>query len=110
MRIIDWSSDVCSSDLPRLHATPSRDRRGRGGRYRRRSAPARAGCRATDHNGPVPSGGASHRGRGAAVWACSSSTERTRAVSGKSASVRVDRGGRQSIKKKSTKHKKKTNK
>src|SRR3546814_7073320 len=35
MRISDWSSDVCSSDLPRYRGTGARARRGGGGRAAR---------------------------------------------------------------------------
>src|SRR3546814_16602041 len=101
MRISDWSSDVCSSDL--RPTDPGRLRESdcgshnRGGqapsRYRyllgtdrlRRVRPARR-----------PSG-----------HACSGSKDRKSVVEGKSVSVRVDIGGRRIIKTKKTKHKRK---
>src|SRR3546814_18695304 len=84
MRISDWSSDVCSSDLPDRCAHPRRDPLGRvrtgradppGGPRRpaRRLAPARPRC-------------AAH-------------ADRKSVVEGKSVSVRVDLGGRRIIKK-----------
>src|SRR3546814_18367614 len=78
MRISDWSSDVCSSDLPgRLAAGADRLARHRGGmgRRHRRRVPGLAA---------VPGG---HR-------------DRKSVVLGKSVSVRVDVGGRRIIKKK----------
>src|SRR3546814_12000934 len=76
MRISDWSSDVCSSDLPTDNAAAPRRRRG--------CPPSQAGsssCR-RDWRGPNR---------------CA--RDRKSVVSGKSVSVRVDLGGRRIIKK-----------
>src|SRR3546814_15219556 len=80
MRISDWSSDVCSSDL--LRAGGRRDRRRDAPGQRRGAAPRRRGRRL-------------RRGR--------RRTDRKSVVSGKSVSVRVDLGGRRIIKKKNNK-------
>src|SRR3546814_10937129 len=81
MRISDWSSDVCSSDLGRAARPTAPGRaRGRPGRRARRAGRRRPrACRA----------------------------DRKSVVKGKSVSVRVDLGGRRIIKKKNTKHEKK---
>src|SRR3546814_14161379 len=90
MRISDWSSDVCSSDLPRRRcrgtAPGDRRRTGGGSPYRARGAYADADRR---------------------PWRCGEWTppspdlrlDRKSVVSGKSVSVRVDLGGRRIIKK-----------
>src|SRR3546814_16779133 len=90
MRIRDWSSDVCSSDLGILHcrkwqALPRTDRRGR------------------QMTGPVLEWAASGRPRLAAAQGGGSS-DRKSVVSGKSVSVRVDLGGRRIIKQKNNSH------
>src|SRR3546814_17982843 len=93
MRISDWSSDVCSSDLDRRRL-PGR------GAYR--------GVRAEGHRQGARGGSVSRRrrlgrvrGRGSArKEARGGSTDRKSVVSGKSVSVRVDLGGRRSITKK----------
>src|SRR3546814_12188179 len=84
MRISDWSSDVCSSDLA--------------------SVPARRGGRALDH-GRVRLRRAGRRLRDrlepdAAEEEPRRRGDRKSVVSGKSVSVRVDLGGRRIIKKK----------
>src|SRR3546814_18521060 len=89
MRISDWSSDVCSSDLD-----------GRETHYFLASAGA----------GAAPSAGAAASAAGAALSAgaaaaspsAGAAADRKSVVSGKSVSVRVDLGGRRIIKK--TKH------
>src|SRR3546814_20244403 len=113
MRISDWSSDVCSSDLASLvrlcsaepgavspvlglcrqHHRTLREFRARAvGVCRLRQAPVRAACRCQR-------------------WPqCDGRLDRKSVVSGKSVSVRVDLGGRRTIKKKkkdymSSKHK-----
>src|SRR3546814_17820653 len=94
MRISDWSSDVCSSDLVRGAAAASRRQGDRGRRRRpgesRRAPQARdrraAQCRQIDADQPD-----ARRG---------SAEDRKSVVSGKSVFVRVDIGGRRSIKKK----------
>src|SRR3546814_3731010 len=48
MRIRDWSSDVCSSDLRNRRANEDQRRAGR---------PAERGCRFKGHGGPPPSAG-----------------------------------------------------
>src|SRR3546814_14633006 len=108
MRISDWSSDVCSSDLGRWRRpAPSRqatgrDRRNGGRRRKRRLAPQtgrikgtemsevtnkRALLSVSDKNGLVELG--RELGR-----------DRKSVVQGKSVSVRVDLGGRRINKKK----------
>src|SRR3546814_11839821 len=104
MRISDWSSDVCSSDLDHRGSTMRRSahwRRLRGRKWQEcaqptpiadpatRRATPRAHWRA---NGPPP---AIHRRDQAA---------RKSGVSGKSVSVRVDLGGLRIIKKKKKKY------
>src|SRR3546814_11602744 len=106
MRISDWSSDVCSSDLVgRGVLAPARDR------ARRRAwhgggAPAPARCpsvrlcaaasgRMVRADRLPAHHGAQSRGRARA--------DRKSVVEGKSVSVRVDLGGRRIIKKKQTK-------
>src|SRR3546814_20181471 len=96
MRISDWSSDVCSSDLagPKIFRAPAlRDQVDRLGRAAGEDnfllAP-------TDEARPAPPRrriGERHFGR----------AERTSVVSGKSVSVRVDLGGRRIMKKENTK-------
>src|SRR3546814_18205805 len=83
MRISDWSSDVCSSDL---YARGVRAERGR--------ATRRAGCfRTRDRrSAPRPHWGVARARR--------ATRDRKSVVSGKSVSVRVDLGGRRIIKKK----------
>src|SRR3546814_12317602 len=97
MRISDWSSDVCSSDLPGAARPAPGAGTPRGGRsirpprmharHRRGEFPARAGRRAR------------RRGRGDARVDLARA-DRKSVVEGKSVSVRVDLGGRRIIKKK----------
>src|SRR3546814_6187652 len=93
MRISDWSSDVCSSDLPPRVLRGTRRRRRRG----RRVAPSRA------HGGTGPS---TPRGSPrAALHPATAAVLRGRSEArrvGNELSVRVDLGGRRFIKK--TKH------
>src|SRR3546814_14803001 len=99
MRISDWSSDVCSSDLAeRHHARP----RGRGtdGAWRGRCG-QRAG-RARQQGADIGVAVAA----GVALDGLDVGPERidrTSVVEGTSVSVRVDLGGRRSIKTKTTK-------
>src|SRR3546814_17760924 len=98
MRISDWSSDVCSSDLP----------------VRRRFGGARRGD-------ALPGGGAAGLGRaagrcrgrgrsgGGALGGGLHPPDRKSVAEGKSVSVRVDIGGRRSIKKQTTTSSKRTN-
>src|SRR3546814_16307191 len=97
MRISDWSSDVCSSDLPRYFGRRSDAvdwARADGAERGMRSALSRPAARA--------SGGSAMMerllARGAAI-----AVDRKSVVSGKSVSVRVDLGGRRIIKKKQQK-------
>src|SRR3546814_3895777 len=83
MRISDWSSDVCSSDLP-----DARTGEGAGGTAAGVAAPAQR----------PPGAGADRPGRAGA----DRRQERKSVVKGKSVSVRVDLGGRRIIKKKTT--------
>src|SRR3546814_18064260 len=100
MRISDWSSDVCSSDL------------GPGGRCRSRSSrpPRDIGRPPADQRAAwswrePPSGADRAAERRSAPWnrpapPTGSKGDRTSGVWGKSVSVRVDVGGRRRIKKK----------
>src|SRR3546814_13617876 len=138
MRISDWSSDVCSSDLPgRLpgrageggrpcqHHLPLRARRRlRGGspgqradRIRRRDAHRRQPVRRPEGRVlrqilmlffSLPCEGRGGQGRGRAGTRAPNrkpvtATERKSVVSGTSASVRLDLGGRRIIQKKTKK-------
>src|SRR3546814_19916451 len=91
MRISDWSSDVCSSDLP-LRLTPVRIRI----RQRPRDPAAvpflaaHRACMAADAGVEID-----HQPELDLRW-----RDRKSVVSGKSVSVRVDLGGRRIIKKK----------
>src|SRR3546814_13006917 len=88
MRISDWSSDVCSSDLPwSSHASSSRAMVGRA------CAPARAGQRQVGERTLAVTAVA-------AVEQHWGAPDRKSVVEGKSVSVRVDLGGRRNIKKK----------
>src|SRR3546814_14832911 len=82
MRISDWSSDVCSSDLPPARAL-----------WQRRTAAA-AVARAFAGTAGRPRGRAAQAARSRAIGRAS--------CRGKSVSVRVDLGGRSTIKKKMT--------
>src|SRR3546814_12071021 len=111
MRISDWSSDVCSSDLARGHRPwslrcPIR--------YRRRP-PSISSCHRRRESEATPR---HHRRRREANDASGSPPaadrersdpdreDRKSVVEGKSVSVRVDLGGRRIIKKKTNKRKK----
>src|SRR3546814_2621081 len=91
MRISDWSSDVCSSDLSsplpplREREGPVAQRREGEGQGTARSKPPRPALRPDPHPGPLPQG----RERESAA--------RKSVVSGKSVSVRVDLCGRSII-------------
>src|SRR3546814_19725026 len=97
MRISDWSSDVCSSDLPQLYAlshvvavAPDTS-----SVYGTTPIAQYHGLHASDFiTTPATIAGAS------AASDAGSYTDRKSVVSGKSVSVRVDLGGRRIIKKK----------
>src|SRR3546814_16767092 len=96
MRISDWSSDVCSSDLRGSSCAASAARPSRQAGLRVRSVvPGLASQRCLIHPPPCAAfrhpPGFSTDGEG---------SDRTSVVSGKSVSVSVDRGGRRLIKKK----------
>src|SRR3546814_17488118 len=110
MRISDWSSDVCSSDLPMLVKVP------RSLRYKRISpvlietAKSRSPSRSKSAQlfdsepGTLKSVGCTGVKAGSVVPAASPPAmpvdrDRKSVVSGKSVSVRVDLGGRRLIKK-----------
>src|SRR3546814_16341992 len=100
MRISDWSSDVCSSDLhARLPERPAGVLRGqgRGGRCPRQRAARSAEA---GEAGRQAAGAARQRGRGARRRARHGRSDE-RSV-GKECVVRVDLGGRRIIKKKKT--------
>src|SRR3546814_16919663 len=86
MRISDWSSDVCSSDLRRNRLRRQRQPQGQEHRTSRAYLDLDAGRRR------------SHGSRGGGNG--SRGADRKSVVSGKSVSVRVDLGGRRRIKKK----------
>src|SRR3546814_7266263 len=85
MRISDWSSDVCSSDLSPPDTSTGRCRTIRAPWHHAHDAPAR-------HAADRPSHRQTHRRAAAAT-----PVERKSVVEGKSVSVRVDLGGRRSI-------------
>src|SRR3546814_13534024 len=88
MRISDWSSDVCSSDLPAARSLGLRHRLPGEGRAGGLQARPRDG-RLTDRDGkPIRAG---------------LTGDRKSVVEGKSVSVRVDLGGRRIIQKKNKK-------
>src|SRR3546814_18034504 len=106
MRISDWSSDVCSSDLEGDEGRARRD----GCRFRPlRARTVRRGGRCArlclSRRDYEHGGGLSSRVRGAAASAhgrerpCGAGARKS-VVEGKSVSVRVDLGGRRSLKKK----------
>src|SRR3546814_17113394 len=102
MRISDWSSDVCSSDLAVAQ--------GRGGRSEPRGAgdeaPAAAAAAGGDARGRSAAHGAGPAGARrlrAREPAGAARQDRKSVVWGKSVSVRVDLGGRRIIKQKKKK-------
>src|SRR3546814_16213953 len=88
MRISDWSSDVCSSDLSRAPAP---------GRGQRRPSPP---DRRWPSTGTARTAGRGGRRRGSRGSRARARRDRKSVVEGKSVSVRVDLGGRRIIKKK----------
>src|SRR3546814_14663229 len=97
MRISDWSSDVCSSDLPRSTAFRSTVSTCSHPPYPRPPCPHPPGNEERQARRPRTPDASRPRG------------DRKSVVSGQSVSVRVDPGGRRIIKKKTTKkHNKKT--
>src|SRR3546814_20175626 len=114
MRISDWSSDVCSSDLDQLQGARAQSRqdalaagrgqaRGGGGDRRLEEAGTRrkAGSPAVGR-GYFPACGRGDSARPcvtAAATSAQQTTDRKSVVSGKSVSVRVDLGGSRIIKK-----------
>src|SRR3546814_17503038 len=116
MRISDWSSDVCSSDLGEVggaaHAQRQQDVAEHGvrmdvgaGALQRLEPCVHRGAEDVGVGGVIDPAAA--RRRLAAVVAAAVVdllADRTSVVSGKSVSVRVDLGGRRIIKKKKKKH------
>src|SRR3546814_20871541 len=94
MRISDWSSDVCSSDLNGDHAADP-DIIGAGGRQQ----PIAIGRQRVEELAVLP---LAVKGREGASNIVLEREERKSVVSGKSVSVRVDIGGRRIIKIKNT--------
>src|SRR3546814_14912210 len=92
MRISDWSSDVCSSDLAR----PCR-RLSAFGRQARCPEPRFAAC---DRSGFATGWSRLRRSRSATGRPSKAPTDRKSVVQGKSVQVRVDLGGRGLIKNK----------
>src|SRR3546814_18897805 len=97
MRISDWSSDVCSSDLRTRHFL-----RHYGTRGHRSAHPARRALSAQRLSMVTDRPAALHHHRGYLGDADSGVGDRKSVVEGKSVSVRVDLGGRRIIKKKKT--------
>src|SRR3546814_15788342 len=97
MRISDWSSDVCSSDLQRGDLRRGGDRGG--DRCDRPSTRRHPPCapRAPERQAH---GDGERRGRRARRSAARGRGDRKSVVQGKSVSVRVELGGRRIIKKK----------
>src|SRR3546814_19865031 len=97
MRISDWSSDVCSSDLAAVFPFSGGGGAGgapRDGRHRRQRGGAERLCPRANRRGI-------ERSRGSAVGVAGC-VDRKSVVSGKSVSVRVDLGVRRIIKTKRT--------
>src|SRR3546814_12426474 len=92
MRISDWSSDVCSSDLraPSSHPGPA-------GRFHLLRGNGATRGRQSCHHGPLPCRALLGRTRPCPP---ARTVDRKSVVEGKSVSVRVDLGGRRIIKKK----------
>src|SRR3546814_16142266 len=114
MRISDWSSDVCSSDL--VASRHRAARRGRAGRYGGGGAlPFGLRRRGTDRGRPpgaargggaepaAPPPGQCRASLARRATLLPSGRDRKSVVSGKSVPVRLDLGGRRIIKKKKTK-------
>src|SRR3546814_19182819 len=103
MRISDWSSDVCSSDL-RLRCQRSGPVRSDPGRSQRRTAAVFAQMAIEPERGLQPAAGWREPNHGhddlLTKQIAGRSGDRKSVVSGKSVSVRVDLGGRRIIKKK----------
>src|SRR3546814_17244140 len=107
MRISDWSSDVCSSDLAAQHGRPRREAEPFSRPALRRPAAAcrhrpRARHASQDHAvrrghlGARPGAGRRGAERDPQAWL----RDRKSVVEGKSVSVRLDLGGRRNLKKK----------
>src|SRR3546814_18848163 len=96
MRISDWSSDVCSSNLEQRRAASGHGAVGAG---------FHPLCRTTEHGalGPGRLRAADRTPRRRIAGAHAAGSDRKSVVEGKSVSVRVDLGGRRSIKKKKKK-------
>src|SRR3546814_15175264 len=95
MRISDWSSDVCSSDLPLLRMIEAT---GPSSRHGRRAWAARVGL--TSRPSFIACLGSRNQGTVETV------SDRKSAVEGKSVSVRVEHGGRRIMTKKKNKKRK----
>src|SRR3546814_17517679 len=106
MRISDWSSDVCSSDLLAICERMARLVISCAKAYLMRfSVPYPAAL--SFENGKMWSFSNAYilpRGRASFMPVVKHVADRKRVVSGKSVSVRVDRGGRRSIQKKTQKN------
>src|SRR3546814_16557670 len=109
VRISDWSSDVCSSDLRLEIFLVQTGARRLAGDAKDRDRVGGGGVKAGDH---VRTGGTGCAdadadvavlGAGIALGHMRSALERKSGGEGKSGSVRVDLGGRRTIKKKTTK-------
>src|SRR3546814_14595233 len=106
MRISDWSSDVCSSDLRHRRGGHRRGPALRGARQGRRQG--RRGARTRNARARRPRAGLAAAGRGRLLPGRDQGRaeihgDRKSVVKGKSVSVRVALGGRRSSKKKKIK-------
>src|SRR3546814_15515270 len=97
MRISDWSSDVCSSDLPTYIRCAAQ---GNHSAMTQRGNPL--GQRRVAHEQALEA--AAHAARNTECTHFVGQGDRKSVVSGKSVSVRVDLGGRRIIKKKNIHH------
>src|SRR3546814_20203762 len=113
MRISDWSSDVCSSDLSTLlcHVwlaySTAKGMRPTHGKNSFRYCWLRPGRHLARHQWRPCGGGELHAGADrppALLSRRDQATDRKSVVSGKGVSVRVDLGGRRIIKKKNIQH------
>src|SRR3546814_2605055 len=100
MRISDWSSDVCSSDLkwayPPAQSQPSSSR-ARSPDAHRRNGTAELLCSGETTTIPSSPGDTGAQLDGSSTSSMKRSLDRKSVVKGKSVSVRVDLGGRRII-------------
>src|SRR3546814_10880792 len=102
MRISDWSSDVCSSDLAKTGLRRTGDRLGLAALFGFDAGESARGIDEGQHRQAELVGQLHQADRLAIAFGLGHPeiVDRTRVVSGKSGSVRVDLGGRRLLKKK----------